>query len=71
VRSTSRRYGSTHSGLSCPRLTLKVWDLETGKVLVTFTADGYVTACAVSPDGVRIVAGDALGRVHFLRLQNA
>jgi WD40 repeat protein len=46
--------------------TLKVWDLETGAVLAEFTADGQNCACAISADGKTIVAGDWLGRVHFL-----
>ena len=50
---------------------LKVWDLATGNVVATFVADGYPDACAVAPDGTTFVAGDALGRVHFLRLENA
>jgi WD40 repeat protein len=51
--------------------TLKVWDLATGTVVATFFADGDTGACAVAPDGVTICAGDAFGRVHFLRLENA
>ena len=51
--------------------TLKVWDLDSGAVVVIFAADGSVLTCTVAPDGVTIVAGDALGRVHFLRLENA
>ncbi|HEX7840282.1 MAG TPA: AAA family ATPase [Kofleriaceae bacterium] len=38
--------------------TLKVWDLESGRVLATFA--GYasrVTAYAVTPDGLRVVSG--------------
>jgi WD40 repeat protein len=49
--------------------TLKVWDLETGKVVATFTADAQLWSCAVGPDGLVIVAGDASGRVHFLSLE--
>ena len=51
--------------------TVKVWDLATGVVVATFTAEGAALACAVAPDGLTIVAGDGLGRVHFLRLENA
>jgi len=47
--------------------TLKVWDLETGEVLGTFNGDSALYACSVSPDGNTIVAGEASGRVHFLR----
>lgn len=39
-----------------------------GKVLGTLTAEGVVHGCAFASDGRRIVAGDASGRVHILRL---
>jgi WD40 repeat protein len=49
--------------------TLKMWDLETGKVLTTFTCDADANCCAFS-DALRlIVAGDDGGHVHFLRLE--
>jgi WD40 repeat protein len=47
--------------------TLKVWDLDAGKVIATFTCDAGAVCCAWSRSGV-IVAGDRLGRVHFLTL---
>lgn len=46
---------------------LKLWDLEQGTVLASFTCDSEVMACAMSPDGQTIVAGEASGRIHFLR----
>ena len=49
--------------------TLKVWDLETGNIIVNFSGDSTLVTCAVSPDGQTIVAGEALRRVHFLRLE--
>jgi WD40 repeat protein len=49
--------------------TVRVWDLATGAVVATFVADGSAYACAVAPDGATDVAGDALGRVHFLHLE--
>ncbi|MDJ0694814.1 hypothetical protein [Mastigocoleus sp. MO_188.B34] len=51
--------------------TLKQWDLETGEVLHTFTGESRMTTCGFAPDGVTIVAGDASGRVHFLRLEGS
>ncbi len=37
--------------------TLKVWDLNAGRVLVTLLGHAsWVTACAVSPDGRRVVS---------------
>ena len=50
--------------------TLKVWDLERGLLLSTFSADAGLSACAVAPDGLTFIAGDAGGHVHFLRLEN-
>ncbi|HEU4561293.1 MAG TPA: NB-ARC domain-containing protein [Longimicrobium sp.] len=49
--------------------TLKVWDLESGCTLVTFTADGPINCCAAAPSGDRLLAGDELGRIHFLSLE--
>jgi WD40 repeat protein len=49
--------------------TLKLWNLERGEALATFTAESPIWACALAPDGLTIVAGDAGGRVHFLRLE--
>ncbi len=49
--------------------TLKAWNWQTGEVIASFTGDCAIYCCAVAADGVRVVAGDALGRVHFLRLQ--
>jgi len=51
--------------------TLKVWDLESGKVVATFSGEGPLYACAVAPDGVTIIAGEESGRVHLLRLEGA
>ncbi|HEY9694275.1 MAG TPA: hypothetical protein V6D15_18895 [Oculatellaceae cyanobacterium] len=49
--------------------TLKVWDLQTRKEISTFIDDSPIWCCAVSPDGLTIVAGEQSGRVHFLRLE--
>jgi WD40 repeat protein len=50
--------------------TLKVWDLETREIIASFTGESSIMCCAVAPDGVTIVAGEASGRVHFLRLES-
>ena len=48
--------------------TLKLWDLETGVVLATFHCDAGATCCAFA--GARtVIAGDAGGRLHFLRIE--
>ncbi|WP_445243060.1 MULTISPECIES: WD40 repeat domain-containing protein [unclassified Microcoleus] len=49
--------------------TLKVWDLLSGNILASFTAESSIACCAIAPDGVTIVAGDESGRVYFLRLE--
>ena len=49
--------------------TLKVWDIESGRELTSFVGESAQACCAVSPDGALIVAGDWLGRVHLLRLE--
>ncbi len=49
--------------------TLKIWDLESRQVIASFIGDGAIQCCAIAPDGVTIVAGEASGRVHFLRLE--
>jgi hypothetical protein len=49
------------------RQALKVWDLESGRVIVTFTCDAAVHC--VFAGAQTITAGDAGGRVHFLSLQ--
>ena len=48
--------------------TLKVWELATGRVVVTFHADAPLERCAVARERRLIVCGDGLGRLHFLRL---
>ncbi|MBN4001409.1 WD40 repeat domain-containing protein [Nostoc sp. LPT] len=49
--------------------TLKRWDLQTGKEISTFIGDSPIICCAVSLDGLTIIAGESSGRVHFLRLE--
>ena len=49
--------------------TLKLWDLETGKVIATFIGDSVALCCSFTPDGSTVVAGEASGRLHFLSLE--
>jgi len=46
---------------------LKIWDVQTGEAIATFTCDGPAYCCAFISD--RVLAGDAGGGVHFLRLE--
>ncbi|MFM6248265.1 MAG: WD40 repeat domain-containing protein [Dolichospermum sp.] len=47
--------------------TIKTWDLTTGNKVATFTGESPILA--VASDGLTIVAGEASGTLHFLRLQ--
>ncbi len=49
--------------------TLKVWNLATREVIASFVGESPILCCAVTPDGLTIVAGERSGRVHFLRLE--
>jgi WD40 repeat protein len=49
--------------------TVNLWNLETGEVLATFTCDAAAHCCAYSDALKLIVAGDAGGHLHFLRLE--
>jgi WD40 repeat protein len=48
--------------------TVKVWDLETGACIATFSCDSSAQCCTFADDST-IVAGDDVGRVHFLSLE--
>ena len=48
---------------------LRVWSLSLKKVIASFNADSALVSCAIAPDGLTILAGDELGRVHFLRVE--
>jgi WD40 repeat protein len=49
--------------------TLRLWDLESGNTIARFYGDAAFRSCRVAPDARTIVAGDSLGCVHFLRLE--
>jgi hypothetical protein len=49
--------------------TLKIRDLGASVSLHTFSGENGFHACAVAPDGRTVVAGDARGQVHILRLE--
>jgi WD40 repeat protein len=51
--------------------SLRLWDLDRGQEIATFTGEDDINSCAAASDGRTIVAGDALGRAHFLRLIEA
>jgi WD40 repeat protein len=47
---------------------VKVFCLTRNEPYATFTVEGAIQCCAISPDGRFVVAGDASGRVHILEL---
>jgi WD40 repeat protein len=49
--------------------TLEILDFASRRLIASFTGDSQLNCCAVAPDGLTIVAGEASGRVHFLRLE--
>ena len=50
--------------------TLKVWNLDSGAPLVTFTCDGASYSCAFIDDH-KLIAGDACGHVYFLKFEQS
>jgi hypothetical protein len=51
--------------------TLKAWELGSARELASFNADSELLCCTVCPDGETILAGDAKGIIHVLRLESA
>jgi WD40 repeat protein len=49
--------------------TLKLWDIKTGTMLGTFNCEGEPTCCICAPLD-RIIAGDTLGLVYILKLED-
>jgi WD40 repeat protein len=49
--------------------SVKVWDLERGELVASFTGDHMITALEVAPDGLTVVAGERSGQVHVLHLE--
>lgn len=49
---------------------LIIWNLETGNIKATFTADNPLACYTVSPDGKTIVAAETFGKLHFLTLED-
>ena len=48
---------------------LRLWSLETGDALDSFTGEGVMTA--VAGGDRHVVAGESSGRLHFLRLEES
>ncbi|NEP82588.1 MAG: WD40 repeat domain-containing protein, partial [Okeania sp. SIO3B3] len=48
--------------------SIKVWNIENGAEIACFTGESSIECCAITPDGMTIVAGEASGNLHFLRV---
>jgi hypothetical protein len=60
------REATRQMGTASTQGVASLWDTERWVCLASYFGDAEMTACAVSPDGDRIVVGDVLGRVHLL-----
>lgn len=59
-----------HLMTACDDGTLLVWDLRAANEMCTFVAGRALRTAAWAPDGRRLVAGDDLGQLFLLRLEN-
>lgn len=50
---------------------VRLWNLTRDRTVSTFRADAAVLTLAATPDCMRIVAGDQMGQIHFLRVQRS
>src|SRR5262245_44516220 len=51
--------------------TLKLWELSSGRVVATLAGHTFgVTACAVAPDGSRVVSASYDGTLKFWELES-
>lgn len=49
----------------------KLWDLESGEHLATFTAESPLVSSVICNSVPVVIAGDELGNLHFLRIEGA
>jgi WD40 repeat protein len=49
--------------------TLRLWDVATGSEIACWHADAPLYCCTFHPDGRRVIAGDSLGNLHWLRIE--
>jgi WD40 repeat protein len=50
--------------------TIKIWNRGTNSMIASFSCDAPATCCAIAGSDI-VLAGDAAGRVHFLKLEYA
>lgn len=49
--------------------SIKIWDLNSMKMLARFVGDAFFEHCTMSNDNKTIITDDYLGSLHFLRLE--
>jgi WD40 repeat protein len=49
-------------------ITIRTWDLVSGNVLGSYSTDAQIESSTFATDRI-VVAGDALGNVHFLSIE--
>src|SRR5207237_590779 len=69
VRSVAVTPDSKRTIFASGDCTLKLWDLASGQVIASFGGDRPFYCCAIAPDNVTVVAGDAGGGVHFFKIE--
>jgi WD40 repeat protein len=50
---------------------IKIWNLVEGNMIASFIAESPIGTITVLPDEMLIIAGDWVGNVHFLRLEES
>lgn len=50
--------------------TVRIWDVEEGTTIHRVDCDAGLHCLAITPDRRVLIAGDARGQVHFLRIEN-
>jgi WD40 repeat protein len=49
--------------------TIRIWDVSERRFITSFTGESEIKCCAISPNGLTIVAGELSGKIHFLCLE--
>jgi WD40 repeat protein len=49
--------------------TVRIWDVVGGQEIARFTGEHLISCCAILPDNRTFLAGDAAGRLLYLRLE--
>jgi FOG: WD40 repeat len=60
--------GSLAASTSSEDKILNIWNVTTKQIIATFRSNVSLNCCAMSADGTSILAGDAYGGIHFLKL---